>query len=114
MKRVLRGTFFGSPVKRAKFSGLRRNVAIAMGNSRAHRISPQAARMARSGRPDLADAAAWAIAQIEERTKSVRLKRTGTLPRGLQEWLRCTLAAFNPFGPCWHSNSTASPSLRLL
>ena len=26
-------TFFGSPVKRAKFSGLQRNVAIAMGNS---------------------------------------------------------------------------------
>ncbi len=26
-------TFFGSPVKRTKFSGLRRNVAIAMGNS---------------------------------------------------------------------------------
>jgi hypothetical protein len=27
---------------------------------------------------------------------------------------RTTLAAFSPFGPCWHSNSTASPSLSVL
>ena len=28
--------------------------------------------------------------------------------------LRTTLAALSPLGPCWHSNSTASPSFRVL
>ena len=27
---------------------------------------------------------------------------------------RVTLAAFSPLGPCWHSNSTDSPSFRVL
>ncbi len=28
--------------------------------------------------------------------------------------LRKTFAALRPFGPCWHSNSTASPSFNVL
>jgi hypothetical protein len=40
-------------------------------------------------------------------------------PRGypsisLNQALRTTFAAFSPLGPCWHSNSTASPSFRVL
>lgn len=27
--------------------------------------------------------------------------------------LRTTFAALSPLGPCWHSNSTASPSFRV-
>ncbi len=32
----------------------------------------------------------------------------------LNQALRTTLAALSPLGPCWHSNSTASPSFRVL
>jgi epoxyqueuosine reductase len=58
-------TFFGSPVKRAKFSGLRRNVAIAMGNSGLAEFLPRLREWRAGNDETLADAAAWAIAQIE-------------------------------------------------
>lgn len=58
-------TFFGSPVKRAKFEGLRRNVAIAMGNSGFARFLPKLREWQRSHDLSLANTAAWAIAQIE-------------------------------------------------
>jgi hypothetical protein len=32
----------------------------------------------------------------------------------LNQEARITLAALRPLGPCWHSNSTASPSFRVL
>ncbi len=57
--------FFGSPVKRAKFSGLRRNVAIAMGNSGLNRFLPKLREWKESADLVVAEAAAWAIAQIE-------------------------------------------------
>jgi epoxyqueuosine reductase len=58
-------TFFGSPVKRAKFAGLRRNVAIAMGNSGRSGFLPKLRKWSESDDQILAGAAAWAVAQIE-------------------------------------------------
>ncbi|HVJ07629.1 MAG TPA: tRNA epoxyqueuosine(34) reductase QueG [Acidisarcina sp.] len=58
-------TFNGSPVRRTKFSGLRRNVAIAMGNSRLHRFLPRLQQWATDEDPVLAETARWAIAQIQ-------------------------------------------------
>jgi epoxyqueuosine reductase len=58
--------FFGSPIKRAKFEGLRRNVAIAMGNSRLQRFLPKLQEWTLSEDPVLAETAAWAIEHIEK------------------------------------------------
>jgi epoxyqueuosine reductase len=64
--------FYGSPVKRAKYAGLRRNVAIAMGNSGDREFVPQLEAWAREGDPVLAETAAWALAQIlAERSTAV-------------------------------------------
>ena len=57
--------FFGSPVKRAKFAGFRRNVAIAMGNSGNRRFLPQLREWALEGEDDIAEASRWAIARLE-------------------------------------------------
>jgi epoxyqueuosine reductase len=62
-------TFFGSPVKRAKFSGLRRNVAIAMGNSGLTKFLPRLREWRASDDQTVRDAAAWAIAQVENPTR---------------------------------------------
>jgi epoxyqueuosine reductase len=64
-------TFFGSPVKRAKFFGLRRNVAIAMGNSGLVEFLPRLREWRESDEKALADAAAWAIAQVENPQQSM-------------------------------------------
>src|SRR5271170_8463725 len=58
--------FFGSPVKRVKFSGLRRNVAIAMGNSGLAEFLPRLREWRACDDQTVADAAAWAIAQIKD------------------------------------------------
>ena len=63
--------FFGSPVKRAKFDGLRRNIAIAMGNSGLARFLPKLREWQRSRDSALANTAVWAIAQIEGRHDSL-------------------------------------------
>lgn len=56
--------FYGSPVKRAKFEGLRRNVAIAMGNSGLGRYRERLEEW--SGDEDAAvrDAAEWALGRL--------------------------------------------------
>lgn len=59
-----RKVFRGSPVKRTKYSGLRRNVAIAMGNSGNHRFIPQLEKMAADPDPDVAEHARWALQQL--------------------------------------------------
>jgi epoxyqueuosine reductase len=59
--------FFGSPIKRAKFEGLRRNVAIAMGNSGLRQFVPKLQEWVQSDDPVIAEAAAWAVREIEKR-----------------------------------------------
>jgi epoxyqueuosine reductase len=60
--------FYGSPVKRAKYAGLRRNVAIAMGNSGDRSFVPQLEAWAGEGDPVLAETAVWALAQLAANT----------------------------------------------
>lgn len=61
-----RQTFRGSPVKRAKHSGLRRNAAIAMGNSKEKRFLPLLREMKEEADTGVAEHAAWAIEQLEK------------------------------------------------
>ena len=61
-----RETFRGSPVKRAKYAGLRRNTAIAMGNSRDLQFVPQLQRLADDPDPNVAEHARWALQQLQE------------------------------------------------
>jgi epoxyqueuosine reductase len=56
--------FYGSPVKRAKYAGLRRNVAIAMGNSSEPGFMPQLEEWSADPDPVLAETARWAMAQL--------------------------------------------------
>jgi epoxyqueuosine reductase len=58
--------FHGSPVKRTKLSGLRRNVAIAMGNSGARGFLRKLREWSGSEDAVLAEAAAWAMGRIED------------------------------------------------
>jgi epoxyqueuosine reductase len=53
--------FYGSPVKRAKYDGFRRNLAVAMGNSGLVRYLPRLEEWARSEEPVLREAATWAL-----------------------------------------------------
>jgi epoxyqueuosine reductase len=58
--------FNGSPVRRARFSGFRRNLAIAMGNSGQHKFLPILREWAASTDPTLAESARWAMQNIEQ------------------------------------------------
>jgi epoxyqueuosine reductase len=57
-------TFNGSPVRRAGFVGLRRNVAIAMGNSGLARFVPHLKAWATAEDAGLRSAARWALARL--------------------------------------------------
>lgn len=57
--------FYGSPVKRAKFGGLRRNVAIAMGNSGDRRFLPRLREWAAAEDEAVAEASRWAAGRLE-------------------------------------------------
>ena len=56
--------FNGSPVRRAGFLGLRRNVAIAMGNSGLGRFAPWLDEWARAADEGLQTAARWALGRL--------------------------------------------------
>ncbi len=56
--------FFGSPVKRARFEGFRRNLAIAMGNSGEAALLPTLQAWAGEEDPVLREAAEWAIGKL--------------------------------------------------
>ncbi len=61
-----REVFRGSPVKRAKLTGVRRNAAIAMGNSGDRQLIPQLEKMAADEDPIVAEHARWALAKLRD------------------------------------------------
>ena len=61
-----REIFRGSPVKRAKYAGLRRNIAVAMGNSGEQRFVPALKRLAKDEDAAVAEHARWALNRIEQ------------------------------------------------
>ncbi len=60
-----RKTFRGSPLKRAKFNGLKRNVAIAMGNSGNRDFIPLLERMIADPDPVISTHAQWAFNKLQ-------------------------------------------------
>ena len=62
-----RRTFRGSPVKRAKYQGLRRNTAIAMGNSGNKSFIADLQKLAADPDPVVAEHAAWALKKLSEK-----------------------------------------------
>jgi epoxyqueuosine reductase len=64
--------FYGSPVKRAKYSGLRRNIAIAMGNSGDLSHIPQLEQWAVGEDQVLAESSTWALARLFREAESGR------------------------------------------
>jgi epoxyqueuosine reductase len=61
-----RETFRGSPIRRTKRSGLRRNAAIAMGNSGDQNFLPVLDRLAEEDDESVAESARWAKAQLQK------------------------------------------------
>jgi epoxyqueuosine reductase len=59
-----RETFRGSPVRRAKLIGLRRNALIAMGNSANREFIPTLEKFCQDGDDAIADSAAWALRKL--------------------------------------------------
>ena len=64
-----RNRFKGSPIKRAKRTGLRRNALIAIGNRRDCNLVSVAKRAARDPDPIIAEAGRWAEAQLTRDTQ---------------------------------------------
>lgn len=66
--------FFGSPVKRTRYQGFRRNLAIAMGNSGQEEFLPKLEAWAAESAPDfdevVAEASRWAIERIRSREQT--------------------------------------------
>jgi epoxyqueuosine reductase len=62
-----REVFRGSPIRRAKRQGLRRNAALAMGNSGEARFLPVLHKMEDEADPVVAEAASWAAAKIRSK-----------------------------------------------
>ncbi|MFQ5779130.1 MAG: tRNA epoxyqueuosine(34) reductase QueG, partial [Terriglobia bacterium] len=60
-----RQVFRGSPLKRAKWRGLVRNVLVAMGNSGNRKFRAVLKRFAASDDPLLAEHARWALNRLE-------------------------------------------------
>ena len=61
--------FHGSPIRRAKRSGLRRNAAIAMGNSGKPEFLPTLQKLAQDEDETVAESARWAITRLENPVK---------------------------------------------
>jgi len=63
-----REVFRGSPVKRARFAGLRRNVVVAMGNSGDDRFVPVLEELSRDADAIVAEHARWALQRLRKTT----------------------------------------------
>lgn len=62
-----RRLFRGSAIRRAKYQGLRRNAAVAMGNSGNPAFLPQLEQLASDPDPVVAEHARWALARLQAR-----------------------------------------------
>jgi len=69
--------FNGSPIRRAGFSGLRRNVAIAMGNSGQRRFANRLRAWAESADDGLRAAARWAINKMDADDPAEPMRKNG-------------------------------------
>jgi epoxyqueuosine reductase len=70
-----REMFRGSPVKRARFNGLRRNIAIAIGNSGDQRFLPVLEELSRDEDAMVAEHARWALQRLQRHEKPSRSER---------------------------------------
>lgn len=61
--------FKDSPIKRAKFAGVKRNVAVAMGNSGDERLRPALESLANDEDAQISVQARWGLAQLGRRVK---------------------------------------------
>jgi len=59
-----RDMFRGSPIRRSRYAGFLRNVAVAMGNARSEKFREPLQRLAQSGDPLVAEHACWALEQL--------------------------------------------------
>lgn len=76
-----REVFSGSPVRRAKLSGLRRNAVIAMGNSGDQKFVPTLKELCEDPDPIVAEHARWAAGAIEEaKEKPAAPEKKASLP----------------------------------
>jgi epoxyqueuosine reductase len=71
-----REVFRGSPVRRAKLSGLRRNAVIAMGNSGNTKFAPTLKKLSDDSDPVVAEHARWAAATLERSSPQRSLLRS--------------------------------------
>ncbi len=60
-----RSVFKDSPIKRAKYSGVRRNAAVAMGNSGDCKFIPQLEKLSEDEDANVAEHARWALGQLK-------------------------------------------------
>ena len=72
-----RDAFRGSPIRRAKRSGVRRNAVIAMGNSGREDFLPALEELAEDEDEFVAENAVWAIKQIKSRSRVVSHEKSG-------------------------------------
>ncbi|MEO6119182.1 MAG: tRNA epoxyqueuosine(34) reductase QueG [Terriglobales bacterium] len=66
--------FKDSPIKRAKYAGMRRNVAIAMGNSGEERYRARLEKLAADDGPILAEHARWALQRLTKVKQELQQK----------------------------------------
>jgi epoxyqueuosine reductase len=59
--------FRGSPIRRAKLSGLRRNAVIAMGNSGDEKSMPTLKKLCEDSDPVVAEHARWAVSALGQK-----------------------------------------------
>jgi epoxyqueuosine reductase len=75
-------TFHDSPVRRSKYRGFLRNVAVAMGNSRQEKFRPLLKRLAEHSDPLIREHALWALHNLDQtiRADSAILTSPGRVP----------------------------------
>jgi epoxyqueuosine reductase len=77
-----REVFRGSPIRRAKLSGLRRNAVIAMGNSGDKKFLPTLKKLCEDSDPVVAEHARWAVATLARSTSAEKTRFTKVLEKG--------------------------------